>query len=509
MSLLWPILRNAMRHPLRTAVVDDRSSYSYAKLGIGAFFLADDIRRRTELKHVGIMLPTSGAFPIALLGAWIAGKVAIPLNYLLSKEELAYVMRDADIDTVITARPMLDFLVGEETAKDPVARDRAIAEMFPDHIRLRLMEDIDFKSFPTPRWPPTYADRDVAVILYTSGTSGRPKGVMLTHGNLDANVRAAIEHAALKSADTFLGVLPQFHSFGLTALTLMPLFIGARIVYSARFVPRKIIQLIQEHKPDIFMGVPSMYGALLSVKNLSKDTFSSIRLPISGGEPLPQAVYDAFLNDYGMKILEGYGLTETSPISHWSTPTRHRLHSVGQQLPCVRTFIVDDNGNILGDDQEGEIILSGSNIMKGYYKLPDQTDHAIFQLQLPGGDSVRAFRTGDIGKIDADGFLYITGRKKEMLIIGGENVFPREIEEVLNKHPMVKDSAVIGKADGMRGEVAVAYVEVNDDHTFDDNALRSWCRENLAQFKVPREIHAIDQLPRSPTGKILRRKLKE
>ena len=507
MSVLRPILAKAFTQPRSLAVVDDQRRYSYAKLAAGAFFMADHLRRTTSARHVGIMLPTSGAFPMALLGAWIAGKVAVPLNYLLSKDELRYVIADSDIDTIVSAKAMLDFLAGGGADKSEAAASDT-GSVVPSNINVLRMEELDFTGFPTPRWPPIYAADDVAVMLYTSGTSGRPKGVMLTHGNLESDVRAAIQHAQIKSADKFLGVLPQFHSYGLTALTLLPLVIGTTVVYTARFVPRKIISLIEEHRPEVFMAVPSMYGALLSVKNLTPETFKSVRLPITGGEPLPRATYDAYLEKYNLKLLEGYGLTETSPISHWSTPTGQRLGAVGRELPCTQTYIVDDHGKVLGRDQEGEIILAGGNVMKGYYKLPELTDAAIFTLTLPDGSTTRAFRTGDIGKIDADGFLYITGRKKEMLIIGGENVFPREIEEVLNRHESVKDSAVIGKADGMRGEIAVAFVELNDGSTFDEGALRAYCRDNLAQFKVPREIHAIDQLPRSPTGKILRRKLK-
>jgi long-chain acyl-CoA synthetase len=335
---------------------------------------------------------------------------------------------------------------------------------------------------------------------------------MLTHGNLHSNADAAIVHAGIKRADTFLGVLPQFHSFGLTALTLIPLRIGARVVYSARFIPKKIVELVRRYRPDIVMAVPSMYGALLSVKGATPDDFTSVRLAISGGEPLPEAVYTAFLEKLNLRILEGYGLTETAPVTNWSTPQRFVRRAVGTCLPNVDEKIVDEHNRPLPAGHEGEILITGPNIMKGYYKLPGQTRDVFIDLPLetPHGrvETRRYFRTGDIGKMDADGFLFITGRKKEMLIIGGENVFPREIEEVLNKHPSVRDSAVIGRTDGLRGEVPVAFVETQDGADFDEKALRSWCRESLAGYKVPREIHAVDTLPRSPTGKILRRELK-
>ena len=495
MSLLRPILARALKHPRRTAVTDDRQSYAYAKLAAGACFVAREIKQATEAGHVGILLPTSGAFPVAFLGAWLAGRVPVPLNYLLAKEELQYVINDSDIDTLITSTQMLEFLGGRD--------------VIPENIKIVELEKISFKGIPPLRLPPNPGDDELAVLLYTSGTSGKPKGVMLTHDNLQSNVLAAIQHANITHADTFLGVLPQFHSFGLTVLTLLPLFIGARVVYTARFVPRKIVGLIEEHRPDIFIAVPSMYGALLSVKKAGPDSFKSIRLAVSGAEPLSDAIYEAFKERFNLELLEGYGLTETSPACNWSTPSRNKRYSVGPALPGVGNVIVDEQGNTLGPNEDGEIILTGPNLMKGYYKLDDKTAEVITEITPPGANqSVRAFRTGDIGKLDDDGFLYITGRKKEMLIVGGENVFPREIEEVINTHPSVAASAVIGKHDDLRGEVPIAFVELNEDADFDESAIRNHCRDNLAQFKVPKEVHHIEKLPRNPTGKIMRRELK-
>ena len=495
MSLLRPIIWQALKHLKRVAVIDDRQSYSYGKLLAGAMFVSREIKRATQAKHVGVMLPTSGAFPITLLGAWLAGRVPVPLNYLLAKDELQYVIGDSDIDTIITSTQMLEFIGG--------------AQVIPKGIKIVELEKVSFKGLPPICWPPNPGDDELAVLLYTSGTSGKPKGVMLTHGNIQSNAEAAVQHANIVKTDTFLGVLPQFHSFGLTVLTLLPLRIGARVIYTARFVPRKIVSLIEEHRPDIFIAVPSMYGALLSVKQSGPESFQSIRLAVSGAEPLPDATYEAFQERFNLKLLEGYGLTETSPACNWSTPERHKRHSVGPALPGVGNVIVDGDSNPVGPNTEGEIILTGPNLMKGYYKLDEQTEQVITTITLPGSSSpARAFRTGDIGKLDDDGFLYITGRLKEMLIVGGENVFPREIEEVLNNYPSVKASAVVGKQDGMRGEVPVAFVEIEEGVEFDESALRNHCREALAQFKVPKEIHVLDELPRNPTGKIMRRALR-
>lgn len=497
MSLLRPILKNALTHPSRVAVIDDQRTLTYGKLVAAAMFVAEQIDQATDRPHVGILLPTSSAFPIALLGAWLARRTTVPFNYLLAKEEINYVIRDSEVDTIITVGPMLDFIPPGS---------------IPSGVKLLHLEKVDFTGFPPLRWPPRLPDDALAALLYTSGTSGRPKGVMLSHRNFQTNVEDSILHAGLTADMTFLGVLPQFHSFGLTGLTLIPLAVGAKVVYSARFIPKKIVDLIHQHRPHVFMAVPSMYAALLSVKELTHDDVAAIRYPISGGEPLPRAVYDAFLNQLNFKILEGFGLTETSPVTHWSRPDRHRLGAVGPALPRVHHFIVDDDLHALPTGQDGEILLAGPNIMQGYFKLPQETAAALVDIDcpLPGGSRYvgRALRTGDIGRIDADGFLYITGRKKEMLIIAGENVFPREIEEVLNQHPSVRDSAVIGKNDDLRGEIPIAFVELHEGQRFDETALRTHCRDRLAGYKVPREIRHIDALPRNPTGKILRRNLK-
>ncbi|MGB0768405.1 MAG: class I adenylate-forming enzyme family protein [Phycisphaeraceae bacterium] len=493
MALLRPILKQALLHPTRTAVVDDLRTWSYAKLVGGAYFLSRAIRQHTDQERVGLMLPTSGAFPAALLGTWQAGRTAVPLNYLLSRDDLHHVIRDSGLDTVFTASKLLD-VVGED--------------MIPEGINVVRLDRLNFKGLPPVRWPAAPRDDDLAVLLYTSGTSGKPKGVMLSHRALDANVRAIIDHAELGPTNKFLGVLPQFHAFGVTALTLMPLVLGAEVIYTARFVPRKLVELMREHKPNVFIAVPSMYGALLSVKSATREDFAPLEFAVSGAEPLSQAVFDAYKDKFDCHLLEGYGLTETAPVTNWSTPQQNKLHAVGKALPGVTNVIVDDDNNILGPNASGEILIAGPNVMDGYWQLPEKTAEVFVDLDLPGRGKTKCFRTGDIGKLDDEGYLYITGRKKEMLIVGGENVFPREIEEILNIHPSVKASAVVGKQDDMRGEVPVAFVELEEDAEFNETDLRNFVRDKIAQYKVPREIRQIDALPRNPTGKILRRELK-
>jgi long-chain acyl-CoA synthetase len=266
-----------------------------------------------------------------------------------------------------------------------------------------------------------------------------------------------------------------------------------------RFNPRKVLDILRKYKPTIIIAIPSMYNAILNTKSATAEDFDSIKLAGSGGEALPDALYEGFKDKFKVLICEGYGLTETSPVTNWCVPEDEKHGSVGKPVDQLSQRIVGENEKILSSCKDGEIRMKGPNIMKGYYRLPEDTKEAF------DGDGY--FKTGDMGHIDEDGFLYITGRIKEMLIIAGENVFPREIEEALTDHPDVIAAGVVGRNDESRGEVAVAYIELKEDATFDEHALRSWCRERIAPFKVPKSITVLTELPRNPTGKILRRSL--
>lgn len=446
--------------------------------------VANLLQTRCRTDTVGVMLPGGGAFPIAALAGWMAGKTVVPLNFLLKREELQYVLGNCGTDTVLTAQPLLDFM-----------------GFVPSVENLVRMDAMDFRSVPEPFWPAAARPEDLAVLLYTSGTSGRPKGVMLTHGNLSANLAQIEAHVHFTRADSLLGVLPQFHSFGLTVLTLLPLTLGLKVVYSARFLPPRIMKLIREHRPTVFIGIPSMYNALLHAKDATAEDFASLRYVVSGGEPLPDAVFSAFRERFGVTINEGFGMTETGPVTNWCRPEEWRRHSVGPPVPGVEQRIVDINsGRAVEPGQEGELQMRGPNLTSGYYRLPEESA-ALF---TPDG----WLRSGDMAKIDADGHLFITGRIKEMLIVGGENVFPREIEEALDRNPTVKASGVVGAPDPMRGEVPVAFVELHEGQTFDEHAIKQWCRQHLAGYKVPDRVVRLDQLPRNATGKILRRELR-
>ncbi|MCH2133690.1 MAG: AMP-binding protein [Phycisphaerales bacterium] len=482
MRLLSPILRHWRNAPLRVVCEDDHRKWRGATMWVAARHLARWVASTTDAPHVGVFLPTSGAFPVAMAASWLCGRTIVPLNYLLARDELDYIIDHAEVDTVITASKMLD----------------RFGDM-PSGVTSLRMDQMNARGLPPMMRPVRRPDDSVAVILYTSGTSGRPKGVMLTVDNLATNVAQCARWADFTRRDRFLGVLPQFHSFGLCVGTILPFSLGCRVAYTAQFKVVRVLELMRSLRPTIFMAIPSMHNALLQAKSASADDFTSLRFLVSGGEPLPDAVYDGFAERFKMRICEGFGMTETSPVTNWTLPHEERRGTVGRSLDGVEEIIVGDDGTRLGPDQDGELRIRGGNVMKGYYKLPEETAAAF--------DEEGFLKTGDMARIDKDGFLSITGRIKEMLIIGGENVFPREIEEVLVRHPSVSEAAVIGMEDPSRGEVALAFVETIEGETFDDQALRSWCRESLAGYKVPREIRHVEALPRNPVGKVMRREL--
>jgi len=469
----------------RELLIDDRRSYRGIDLLAIALHIADVVEAGSRSERIGIMLPTSGAFTGVISGVWFAGRTAVPLNYLLKPEELQYVIDDSGTDLLIASRKLFETLGIEPNVKSIV-----------------WIEDVDFTTMPSPRLPKRCAADDTAVVLYTSGTSGRPKGVMLTHHNLWSNVTQIREHEHIGRRDVFLGVLPQFHSFGLTALTLLPFLTGAKAVYNARFTPRRIVDLFKAHRPTVFFAIPSMYNALMTVKGAKPEDFASLRMAISGGEPLSETISKGFKERLGVEVCEGYGMTESAPVTHARLARENAPGSVGRPLPRVRQRIVDEaTGRDLPPGVDGELRLGGPNIMKGYLNLPEETA-ASFDEQ---GD----LRTGDMARVDERGFLWITGRIKEMLIVGGENVFPREIEEVLDAHPDVYAAGVVGESDPMRGEVPVAFVEAEEGSAPVPDDLRAWCRERLAGYKVPKRVVVVEQLPRNPTGKVLRRALKD
>ena len=485
--LVDALLDACRRCPHALAVADGSRTLTYKQLTLLAAVFRDVISRTTDCPRVGIMLPASTAFPAVFFGTLWAGRTAIPLNFLLQADELTRIIADAQIDCIFT-----------------VGHFRELVEAQP--VRAVYLEELSLKrrmifAMLKRRPPvPTADPRGTAVILYTSGTTADPKGVELTYDNLRSNCVDAINSLDIDSRQVFLNILPPFHVFGLTANVLVPVFLGASVYAIPRFNPLAAARTIAEKGITVILAIPSMYAAILRTKSTKPDTFRSIYLAVSGGEPLPDSVRMGFAERFGVALRQGYGLTETSPVVSACSATIYREGTVGKPIRNVQIRIVGADDNDLPTGNDGEILIRGPGVMKGYYRKPEETRRVI--------DAQGWFSTGDIGRLDADEFLSITGRRKEMLIIGGENVFPREIESVLEMHESVLQAAVIGVSDGLRGEVPVAFVIPRKDASLSADELRNFARRSLAGFKTPKRIEIRDDLPTGPTGKILKRRLR-
>jgi len=503
------LLASAARSGDRPAVADPTGLVNYGALTLFAQGMKLRIEQATKCERVGILLPTTTSFAGVFYGVLWAGRTAVPLNYLLQPGELKAVVEDAQIDTVFASRHF-----------------QPLAEALP--VKAYYLEDLPIKaeiaaqaSTSTPALPSVAPD-DVAVLLYTSGTAGVPKGVCLTHRNLCSDMEGSIARAMFKGEHRFLGVIPLFHTFGLTAMLLIPISLGASIYYLPRFSPKAVFTAVRENRSSVLLLIASMYTAMLRSRDGTAEDLASLVYPVSGGEALAPAVFDGFKERFGIEILQGYGMTEASPVVSLNTPWSHKPGTVGQAIDGVSVASFADDGGAeawppkaatmppqavgnpprpLPVGQTGELWIKGPIVMKGYYRKEAETRAAI----TPEG----WYKSGDMGFVDADGFITINGRKKEMIIVGGENVYPREVESALEQHAEVAEAAVIGEKDPTRGEVVVAFVILKEGAEATEMGLREFCREQVAGYKVPRRVFIAKELPRGPTGKILKRKLVE
>jgi long-chain acyl-CoA synthetase len=482
------LLAAADRGGARPAVADPFRALNYGNLVRLADVMRRQVKKATDNPHVGIMLPSCCAFAGTFYGVLWAGRVAVPLNFLLQPAELKAVVDDAGIDTVFTIKHF-----------------REQVEALP--VRAIYVEDLPLKRemiLERLRWfppPPKVRDDDLAVLLYTSGTSGMPKGVCQTYKNLRSDIDLSIEKAQLTTDHRFIGVLPQFHSFGLTALLLIPVALSAPVYYIPRFQPQAVMEAIREQRSSVAIMVASMFTAMLRAKRGSKEDLASVEYPISGGEALSNTIFEQFKDRFGVEILQGYGMTEASPIVSLNVPWSNRLGTVGQAIPGVSVAAFDDQGQQQPAGQTGELRIRGPIVMQGYYHKEAETREVI--------TSDGWYKSGDMGTVDAEAYITITGRKKEMIIVGGENVYPREVETVLEQHEAVNEAAVIGQMDPSRGEIVVGFVTLAEGQKTDEMALRDYCRGRIAGYKIPRRIIISDNFPRGPTGKILKRRLSE
>lgn len=480
--------------PNDIAIVDDKGSYTFAQVAALAAGVAAKLRADTQKSTVAILLPAGVGFVAAFHGTLLAGKAVVPINFLLGAKEIAHCLADSGVDTVISSQTLVEKLLTSLPGAEAI-----VARAMKGELKLVDVATIPPASPNAERRTPN--TNDLAVLMYTSGTSGLPKGVRLTYANLQSDVDAAIKHAGLESKHIFLGVVPLFHAFGMTAMMLAPMQLQTKVVHIGRFSPVAALNAIREHKVSLLFGVPSMFAAIARLKDAKAEDFAQMYAILSGGEPLPSNVRELFLHRFNTPLYEGYGLTETSPIISLNTPQQAKVGSVGRPLPTAQIKIANpETGSALPPNTEGEIQVKGPFVFSGYHNLPDATAAAM----TPDG----FFRTGDLGHLDSDGYLFITGRLKDLIISAGEKAHPREIEEVLLKHPAVAQAAVVAKKDDSRGEVPAAFIVLKEGHAADSNELRSFARDQgLAGWKCPKEIRFKKELPMSPTGKVLKREL--
>jgi long-chain acyl-CoA synthetase len=491
MNLADNLTKTAAARPDAPAVKLDDIVLSYAALDGASAHVAGLLAARGvgPGDRVGVMLPNVPYFPVVYYGILRLGAAVVPMNVLLKGRETAFYLKDPGAKAVFA---WSDFA---EPARTGAAEAGAeCIEVVPGEFE-KLVGAADPITAVEPR-----DGSDTAVILYTSGTTGTPKGAELTHGNLGSNVEACLGLFSPKSDDVILGCLPLFHSFGQTCSMNTAIAAGATLSLIPRFEPGKALEMFGRDGVTIFMGVPTMYGAMLHDPGADAADTSKLRLCASGGASLPVELMKAFEEKFGCKILEGYGLSETSPVASFNHPDRERKPgSIGTPIAGVEMKVVDDDGNDVAAGEVGEIVIRGHNVMKGYWNKPDATAEAI--------DDDGWFHSGDMAKIDEDGYFFIVDRKKDLIIRGGYNVYPREIEEVLYEHPAVREAAVVAVPDDQLGEEVGAAVALKEGQDVSTEELQAFVKDQVAAYKYPRKVWIVDDLPKGPTGKILKREI--
>jgi long-chain acyl-CoA synthetase len=485
------LTETAERDGERTAVKLDEFEANYELLDQGSARVAGMLREKglEPGDRVGLMLPNVPHFPLAYYGILRAGGVVVPMNVLLKGREVRFYLEDPGAKLLFA---WSDFADAAEQGAEEAGAECVVVEA--DGFLKQVMETDPVEEV---------ADRsgdDTAVILYTSGTTGKPKGAELTHDNLYKNCTVASKILGdITKDDVVLGALPLFHSFGQTCSMNATAYVGAALTMLPRFDPEKAFEIIERDGVTIFMGVPTMYNALLHSDMADDADTSSLRVCVSGGSAMPEELMRNFEEKFDCIILEGYGLSETSPVASFNHPDKERkAGSIGTPIDGVEMKVVDEDGNEVGQGEVGEIVIKGHNVMKGYWDKPDATEDAIKEGW---------FHTGDMAKVDEDGYFFIVDRKKELIIRGGYNVYPREIEEVLYEHPAVKEAAVVGVEDEKMGEEVGAAVVLKKGEDVEADELKAHCKDQLAGYKYPRKIWFVDDLPKGPTGKILKREI--
>lgn len=491
-SLAQLLTETASAHAERAALKLDDTVVNYAVLNEGATRIAGLLKAKGVQPgdRVGIMLPNVPYFGVVYYGILRAGGVVVPMNVLLKGREVAFYLRDSGAKLLFAWH---DF--GEAASTGAEEAGAELVSVKPGEFEQLVME--------APRAPEDEPreSTDTAVILYTSGTTGTPKGAELTHENLILNCSVTAKTLIdVSEQDVVLGALPLFHSFGQTCGLNAAVAHGACLTLIPRFEPVKALEIIARDKVTVLEGVPTMYHAMLNAPGHEDADTSSLRVCVSGGSAMPVEVMKRFEQAFDCIILEGYGLSETSPVASFNHPDKPRKPgSIGTPIKGVEMQVVDEDDKVVSQGEVGEIVIRGHNVMKGYWGREDATEEV-----MRGG----WFHSGDMATQDEEGYFFIVDRKKDMIIRGGYNVYPREVEEVLYEHPAVSEVAVIGVADDSLGEEVAAMVVLKDGAQATEDDIRGYVKERVAAYKYPRQIWFSNELPKGPTGKILKREIK-
>ena len=522
-------LTNAFeKFPSKIAIHFMGRDVSYKELYESALKFANYLKRLGVEKgdRVAIMLPNCPQAVMAYYGVLYAGGIVVQTNPLYTERELQYQMEDSGAKVILSMDilyPRITKILKETKIENVIIT--AIKDYLPfpknlvypfiqkkqygfsvkvEHKGMNhLFTEIIKSTEPTPIEVSINIEEDLALLQYTGGTTGSPKGVMLTHKNLIANTKMcnAWMYQCKDGEEVILGVLPFFHVYGMTTVLLLSVMNFHKMVLVPKFDVDQMLKMIDKQKPTLFPGAPTMYIGLLNHPELAKYDLSSIKACLSGSAPLPVDVQEKFEKLTGGKLVEGYGLTETSPVTHANFIWDKRVKgSIGVPWPDTVACIRSADGEILATGEVGEIAIKGPQVMKGYWNRPEDTAMTF---------SDGWFLTGDLGYMDEDGYFYVVDRKKDMIIAGGYNIYPREVEEILYEHEAVQECVVAGIPDPYRGETVKAYIVLREGKTVTEEELNTYCRQNLAAYKVPRKYEFRAELPKTAVGKILRRTLVE
>ncbi|MEM7052201.1 MAG: long-chain fatty acid--CoA ligase [Acidobacteriota bacterium] len=507
LNVAMVLRESAKRYPQKPAVVAGPSSLTFGELDERARRFAGALRDLgiAPGDKVALACPNLPAFTVAYFGILAAGAVVVPLNVLLKAREIAYHLEDSQARALVCFAGTPELPLGaagrEAFAQVPGCRHFVEIPAGPESAAENTLDGL-IESTPDALDLSATAEADSAVILYTSGTTGQPKGAELTHSNIFLNAQVCADMMRYRADDIALVVLPLFHSFGQVVQLVAGMLRSVTSVLLPRFEPEAVLAQLSEHRVTVFCGVPTMYWALLHApEETSAAIARHLRLAVSGGASLPVQVLRDFEQRFEVPILEGYGLSETSPVVSFNHLDHSRkAGSVGTPIWGVDLRLAREDGSEPPIGEPGEILVRGHNVMKGYYRRPEATAETIRDGWL---------HTGDVGRVDEDGFYFIVDRTKDMILRGGFNVYPREIEEVLLQHPEISLAAVIGEPDAEHGEEVVAYIVPKEGCQPQPEAIVAWGREQMAAYKYPRRVEVRASLPMTATGKILKKELRQ